>query len=35
MLYEVITDPISVLVDGEHVLLNLDYGTVETINNCT
>ncbi len=28
------SDPISVLVDGEHVLLKLDYGTVETINNC-
>lgn len=27
------TDPISVLVDGEHTLFNLNYGTVTLINN--
>lgn len=27
------TDPVSVLVDGEHNLMKLDYGTVTTINN--
>lgn len=27
------TDPVSVFVDGEHHLTNLDYGTVTTINN--
>lgn len=26
-------DPVSVLIDGEHNVLNLDYGTVATINN--
>lgn len=27
------TDPVSVFVDGEHNLTNLDYGTLTTINN--
>lgn len=26
-------DPVSVLIDGEHNVLNLDYGTIATINN--